>query len=92
MDNYKRYYEQKYGKQTKKDNNNRHTKTPKPKSLSLGAKILITLLFTPLLFQLFLVITNVYLENNLERNIQTGLTLAAIVGVIVEHRVNSREK
>ncbi|MEH2269274.1 MAG: hypothetical protein V7K68_12710 [Nostoc sp.] len=79
MDNYKRYYEQKYGKQT-------------PKRKPLWAKILIALVFTPLLFQLFLVITNVYLENNLERNLQTCLTLAAIVGVIVEHRGNKREK
>lgn len=65
-------------------------KTPKRKPL--WVKILIAWIFTPLLFQLFLVITNVYLENNLERNIQTCLTLAAITGVIVEHRVNKREK
>ncbi|MHC5740562.1 MAG: hypothetical protein ACYTXT_01425 [Nostoc sp.] len=67
-------------------------KTPKRKPLSLGAKILIALLLTPLLFQLFLVLTKVYIENNLERNIQTSLTLVAITGVIIEHRVNGREK
>ncbi|BCL34580.1 hypothetical protein [Nostoc sp. MS1] len=60
------------------------------KSTPLWAKVLVAWIFTPIGFQVLLVVTGVSLDNNLENNISAGLTLAAITGVVVEHDIRRR--